>query len=127
MKLQVKTRHGPEMKDCVVRLGTDTQLPLAIRREGTPESLAGSDERNPGQSVAKAHVRLARKDSGLAPGQFAAFYLGEECLGAGVISDSGLGGVSGAEGVVVSRASRSICGPKSSDGPVLPAGGAIAT
>ena len=34
---------------------------------------------------ASAHVRLRGRDKGLAPGQFAAFYDGEVCLGSGVI------------------------------------------
>jgi tRNA U34 2-thiouridine synthase MnmA/TrmU len=36
----------------------------------------------------RAEVVLGDKDSGLAAGQFAAFYKGDECLGAGSISDS---------------------------------------
>ncbi len=36
----------------------------------------------------RARVVLDEKDSGLAPGQFAAFYNENECLGAGSISDS---------------------------------------
>lgn len=36
----------------------------------------------------RASIVLEGKDSGLAAGQFAAFYRGEECLGAGSISDA---------------------------------------
>ena len=39
---------------------------------------------------ARAHVSLAGRDKGLAPGQFAAFYDGPVCLGSGVISEEGL-------------------------------------
>jgi|LauGreDrversion2_3_1035106.scaffolds.fasta_scaffold148020_1 hypothetical protein len=36
----------------------------------------------------QAHVQLAGRDSGLAPGQYAAFYRNQECLGGGVIGES---------------------------------------
>ena len=36
----------------------------------------------------RARVALQGRDSGLAAGQFAAFYRGNECLGAGSISDA---------------------------------------
>eukprot|EP00961_Rhodomonas_salina_P239477 3235460-Rhodomonas_salina.2 len=38
------------------------------------------------------HVRLGQRDSGLAPGQWAAFYQGGVCLGGGVIADAKAGG-----------------------------------
>jgi len=38
----------------------------------------------------RAHVQLDGRDKGLAPGQFAAWYDGEVCLGSGVISEEGL-------------------------------------
>lgn len=63
LELRVKTRHGPNMHDCTLELSGDT------RRQG--------------------QVKLAGRDSGLAPGQWAAFYRGEECLGGGVIGESG--------------------------------------
>jgi tRNA U34 2-thiouridine synthase MnmA/TrmU len=59
--LRVKTRHGPNIHDCV----------LEVRKEGASEG----------------HVKLAGRDSGLAPGQWAAFYRGQECLGGGVIGE----------------------------------------
>ena len=34
------------------------------------------------------NVRLIERDKGIAPGQFAAFYEGDVCLGSGVISDT---------------------------------------
>ena len=37
-----------------------------------------------------AVVHLKGRDKGLAPGQFAAFYDGDTCLGSGVISEAGL-------------------------------------
>ena len=54
-----------------VRHGTDSHAARVTLLEG-------------GQS---AHVQLARRDKGLAPGQFAAFYDGEVCLGSGVITE----------------------------------------
>jgi tRNA (5-methylaminomethyl-2-thiouridylate)-methyltransferase len=62
LDLRVKTRHGPNMHDCVLEVSGEA------RRQG--------------------HVKLAGRDSGLAPGQWAAFYRGEECLGGGGIGES---------------------------------------
>jgi hypothetical protein len=42
-------------------------------------------------------VVLDRKDKGIAPGQFAAFYAGMECLGAGVVYDNASDAFLGAE------------------------------
>jgi tRNA-5-taurinomethyluridine 2-sulfurtransferase len=36
----------------------------------------------------KAHVQLVKRDQGIAAGQFAVFYDGSECLGAGVITET---------------------------------------
>ena len=36
------------------------------------------------------HVHLAERDKGLAPGQFAAFYRGDVCLGSGVITEGAI-------------------------------------
>jgi len=55
-KLSVKVRHKTEPKPCVINF------------------LNGS-----------AHVHLAEKDQGIAPGQFAVFYDDDICLGAGII------------------------------------------
>lgn len=55
--LQVKLRHGAQAHDCTIELKSN-------------------------QRVA---VRLAERDQGIAPGQFAAFYDGDYCLGSGVI------------------------------------------
>lgn len=124
MRMQVKTRHGPQMNDCVLRLiaqhvdgaaGQPPRLPhsqhdhasahhgnrreefgsaVQVDRELMPEAFAAG-ERRPSSATdtcagpplpQRGHVQLGIKDSGLAPGQFAAFYLGEECLGSGVIN-----------------------------------------
>jgi len=59
-ELTVKLRHGPEAYRCSLELGSG------------PEG---------GRGV----VRLEGRDQGIAPGQFAVFYLGAVCLGCGVI------------------------------------------
>ncbi|CAN0092694.1 unnamed protein product, partial [Sphacelaria rigidula] len=86
MRLQIKTRHGPQMKNCVLRFITDgdSTATRADELAGTQSSSSSSSSLSP----QRGHVQLEIKDSGLAPGQFAAFYLGEECLGSGVISSS---------------------------------------
>jgi len=65
VRLGVQVRHGDGSKDGELELGAD------------------------GRS---ARVRLATADKGLAPGQFAAFYNGDVCLGAGVIEEGGAAG-----------------------------------
>ena len=60
LDLQVKVRHGSGMHSSKI----------CLEEEGR-----------------SAWAHLAEKDAGLAPGQYAAMYLGDECLGAGVISD----------------------------------------
>ena len=58
LHLQVKVRHGAQSHEATVALHADGY---------------------------GAEVELAERDKGLAPGQFAAFYDGEVCLGSGVI------------------------------------------
>jgi len=60
LPLQVKVRHGADCHESLVTVG---------------------------QWGDSAHVHLATRDKGLAPGQFAAFYDGDICLGSGVISE----------------------------------------
>ncbi len=62
VRLKVKLRHSPKIYDCLV-----SPLP------GTAHS--------PG----RLKVKLPENDQGIAPGQFAAFYDGDTCLGSGVI------------------------------------------
>ncbi|MDZ4151178.1 aminomethyltransferase beta-barrel domain-containing protein, partial [Methylicorpusculum sp.] len=59
--LMVKVRHGKVFHECTLMLAAD-------KKTGT--------------------VHLATHDQGLAAGQFAVFYDGPYCLGAGVIIDS---------------------------------------
>lgn len=61
-KVQVKMRHGAQLYDAVV------------------ESVAAGGS--------AAWIVLAERDQGIAPGQFAVLYYGQECLGSGVISDA---------------------------------------
>lgn len=58
VRLGVQVRHGDGSHEATLELGAD---------------------------ATSARVRLERVDKGLAPGQFAAFYDGDVCLGAGVI------------------------------------------
>ena len=63
LPLQVKVRHGAHTHEALVTFADD-----------------GSS----------AHVHLNNRDKGLAPGQFAAFYDGEVCLGSGVIREGAI-------------------------------------
>ena len=67
MKLQVKVRHGAAIHDAAVALS------------------------HRGRRRRRRRARPPRRPRRLAPGQFAAFYDGEVCLGSGVITDEGLG------------------------------------
>lgn len=63
-RFQMKIRHGPKI----------TEGLLSLERDGA--NVIG-------------HIRLDKKDGGLAPGQFVVFYntKDSECLGSGVISE----------------------------------------
>jgi tRNA U34 2-thiouridine synthase MnmA/TrmU len=62
IELDMKLRHGPTLSK-----GTIIKDPV-------------------GEGMLR--VVLNKRDKGIAPGQFAAFYRGSECLGAGVIADT---------------------------------------
>lgn len=101
MRLRVKTRHGPQMRDCLLRL-VFPPLPPPEGNEAAPVATAAGRESGENGGIASAsgakpalaaaaaatrgYVNLDTKDSALAPGQFAAFYLGDECVGSGVIA-----------------------------------------
>lgn len=67
MRFQVKTRHGPQMRDCLLR--------VALRENG----------QRPDRPTT-GYVDLDTLESAIAPGQFAAFYVRDECVGSGVIA-----------------------------------------
>ena len=71
MRVGLKLRHGPG----IVR--------------GTVSVDAGDEGEGEGGGDADVlRVVLDERDKGIAPGQFAAFYVGTECLGAGVVMDT---------------------------------------
>lgn len=108
--LLVKVRHGPNVYECSLRLGSKAQA-LAMLEQGTPDSFqplgsagdsssgssgrsGSSDEsgwgvgRVPGQQQEPEQygvVLLSENDQGLAAGQYAVFYQDGECLGSAQI------------------------------------------
>lgn len=100
MRLRVKTRHGPQMRDCLLRLVLPQTTTTPQVNDGTEQIAAGggdgarggggasaTDDHTPDLAAVatRGYVNLDSKDSCLAPGQFAAFYVGDECVGAGVM------------------------------------------
>jgi len=80
VKMRVKTRHGPNFHEATV-----TRI-----------------------SLDKGRVDLSDRDKGLAPGQFSAFYIGDKCLGSGIISNDLLLSEAPAEIVRLSSCSRKL-------------------
>lgn len=74
LQIEVKLRHGPHLSS-----GTVTTSGQSL------DSRSAEDTDNQDRIL---RVVLAEKDKGIAPGQFAAFYCGSECLGAGIILDT---------------------------------------
>jgi tRNA (5-methylaminomethyl-2-thiouridylate)-methyltransferase len=73
-EFSLKLRHGPKMTRCAVRPADEADLdragvPRSTRSEGGPRLV----------------VTMEEGDKGLAPGQFAVFYLDDECIGSGKI------------------------------------------
>lgn len=75
--MDLKLRHGPTLCRGTVTLASNSN----------PSMASNADSAEQGESDV-LRVVLAVKDKGIAPGQFAAFYCGSECLGAGVIVDT---------------------------------------
>lgn len=69
MVIDMKLRHGPTISTGKIR--------------PSKSSTTGSDDK-----TLKYDIFLNKKDKGIAPGQFAAFYIGNRCLGAGVIANT---------------------------------------
>lgn len=77
-RLCLKLRHGPQLTGCRLAAVSDSRA-----GEGADAAMGA------GPSLV---VTMDQGDRGLAAGQFAVFYLGEECLGSGMIleADDGL-------------------------------------
>ncbi len=75
--LFVKLRHGPQLIACTL--------------ESLGQEVASTvDKKSDETSLGHLKINLATADRGIAPGQFAVLYLGEECLGGGKIQAHGL-------------------------------------
>jgi tRNA-5-taurinomethyluridine 2-sulfurtransferase len=72
LQIDIKLRHGPNLSRGTVA--------------GSSQSPASSSSQDMKERI--LNVVLTKKDKGIAPGQFAAFYCGSECLGAGIILDT---------------------------------------
>ena len=68
--------------------GGDVEVDLRVKVRHGEHTHAAHVTLSDGGSHAK--VRLAERDKGLAPGQFAAFYDGEVCLGSGAITEGAI-------------------------------------
>lgn len=86
--MDLKLRHGPSLSRGTVRMnGVRKTRTLSVERLiDSHAHREGPEEESVLESFLT--VILDKRDKGIAPGQFAAFYRGSECLGAGVIADT---------------------------------------
>eukprot|EP00271_Cylindrocystis_brebissonii_P010155 TRINITY_DN26256_c0_g1_i1.p1 TRINITY_DN26256_c0_g1~~TRINITY_DN26256_c0_g1_i1.p1 ORF type:complete len:737 (+),score=102.04 TRINITY_DN26256_c0_g1_i1:200-2410(+) len=86
--IRCKVRHGPAFYSCSLILEPSTAVDSNLTK--ARPKLAGEELLSifPPRSFT-ARVTLDSDDQGLAAGQYAAFYHEEECLGAGVILETG--------------------------------------
>ena len=78
LSMDIKLRHGPTLSKGTVKMSR-VQIP-----SGKLDDAGG------GEWEKVLSVVLSKKDKGIAPGQFAAFYSGSECLGAGMVADTAM-------------------------------------
>lgn len=74
LQIEIKLRHGPNLSSGTVTACSPSQDSSSAEDTDSQERIL--------------RVVLEEKDKGIAPGQFAAFYCGSECLGAGIILDT---------------------------------------
>lgn len=85
LTMDIKLRHGPTLSKGTVKLSR-VQIPEKTGDVGVDamgDAVGGAWEE-------VLSVVLSKKDKGIAPGQFAAFYSGSECLGAGMVADTAI-------------------------------------
>lgn len=81
--VDVRLRHGPS-------LSTGRVVRVSSQEMGLSAPLSEDTAGHGMETYMETYrVTLSARDKGLAPGQFAAFYAGDVCLGAGVIAEAG--------------------------------------
>jgi hypothetical protein len=92
LRLEVQIRHGPITHSAIVRTQPNTeveasQVTTTKARKRTRVRLTRRLSLALAHQVRTVEVELDRLDTGIAPGQYAAFYLDGYCIGAGVICE----------------------------------------
>ena len=87
VRMDLKLRHGPSLLRGTVRKilvpATIVKIPDGLHQN----NISGGSDEGVIELASILIVILDKRDKGIAPGQFAAFYRGSECMGAGVIAD----------------------------------------